>query len=182
MINNSLDLMADDLYDEGCYWVVPGRLLAGSHPAPGSTFGSELKLRILARVGVTCFFDLTTDAESPSYEALANSIVASDQSGPVAYVRQPLTEHRVPAKQEMQCILNNIDQHLTNADCVFIHCEYGVGRTGMVVGCWLVRHGLSNRDNVLEYIERLRAPLNSPWKSPNVVSQRKWTRMWSLDS
>lgn len=32
---------------------------------------------------------------------------------------------------------------LAAGQTVYVHCYGGIGRTGTVVGCWLVRHGLS---------------------------------------
>ena len=31
---------------------------------------------------------------------------------------------------------------------VYVHCWGGIGRTGTVVGCWLVRHGLDEGDAI----------------------------------
>ena len=38
-------------------------------------------------------------------------------------------------------ILNEIDGALADGHRVYIHCHGGLGRTGMAVGCYLVRHG-----------------------------------------
>ena len=41
----------------------------------------------------------------------------------------------------MASILDAIDAALDGGKTVYVHCWGGVGRTGTVVGCWLVRHG-----------------------------------------
>ncbi len=43
----------------------------------------------------------------------------------------------------MRAILDAIDQHHEAGRVVYVHCWGGIGRTGMTVGCWLVRHGLA---------------------------------------
>jgi len=37
-----------------------------------------------------------------------------------------------------------------------VHCWGGSGRTGTVVGCWLLEVGLATHANVLETVQRLR--------------------------
>jgi len=172
--------LSDELLGEDCYWVIPGRLLAGSHPGPGSLFGSERKLRRLIKRGVSCFLDLTMRGEAPTYARLADTLAAEIGRGPVRYLHWPFVEHGVPTIEEMQQILDELDEALEDGLLAFVHCHYGVGRTGMVVGCWLIRHGIASGEDVLHHIERLRVRLNSPWKSPNVSSQRRWVSAWPL--
>jgi protein tyrosine phosphatase len=60
-----------------------------------------------------------------------------------------------------------------------VHCWGGVGRTGTVVGCWLVRHGLAGGD-ALARVEALRATTpkaNRP--SPETDTQRDLVRGWA---
>ena len=38
---------------------------------------------------------------------------------------------------------------------IYLHCQAGIGRTGTVVGCYLVRHGLSGRA-ALSHLNELR--------------------------
>ena len=34
---------------------------------------------------------------------------------------------------------------------VYVHCWGGIGRTGTVVGCWLVRHGMTGDEALAEF-------------------------------
>jgi protein-tyrosine phosphatase len=43
-------------------------------------------------------------------------------------------------------VLDLIDEELAAGGVVFVHCWAGCGRTGVVVGCWLVRHGMEPRE------------------------------------
>ena len=40
-------------------------------------------------------------------------------------------------------ILDEIDGAILNGKTVYVHCLGGIGRTGTVVGCYLVRHGIA---------------------------------------
>ena len=48
----------------------------------------------------------------------------------------------------MTRILDDVDAALADGGAVYVHCWGGIGRTGTVVGCWLVRHGLDDGDPI----------------------------------
>ena len=50
-------------------------------------------------------------------------------------------------------ILDTIDEALAEGHTVYVHCWGGIGRTGTVVGCHLVRHGKQGEE-ALEEIAR----------------------------
>jgi len=61
-----------------------------------------------------------------------------------------------------------VDAAIQRGGAVYIHCWGGVGRTGMVVGCHLARHGLSG-EQALERIVELRSGLAN--QSPETDAQ-----------
>ena len=78
----------------------------------------------------------------------------------------------------MRMILDRIDAALDAGETVYVHCFGGIGRTGSVVGCWLVRHGLSGKA-ALEQIARWRKGTPDGWKvSPETRAQRAFVRGW----
>ena len=48
----------------------------------------------------------------------------------------------------MSRILDDVDAALADGRTVYVHCWGGIGRTGTVVGCWLMRHGLDEGDPI----------------------------------
>lgn len=40
-------------------------------------------------------------------------------------------------------ILDALDTAIADGHTIYLHCWGGIGRTGTVVGCWLVRHGMT---------------------------------------
>jgi predicted protein tyrosine phosphatase len=60
-----------------------------------------------------------------------------------------------PSRETMSCILDGIDELLAAGEVVYVHCLAGIGRTGAVVGCYLVRRGMSGED-AMATVTRLR--------------------------
>jgi ADP-ribosylglycohydrolase len=121
------------------YWVVPGRFLAGEHPGSASRAVAMERLKRFLAAGVSCFIDLTAPDESPAYEAYLP--FATPDGRRIAYLREPIPDHDVPADPEtMTRILRMIEDALAAGHVVYVHCRAGVGRSSMVVGCWLIDH------------------------------------------
>ena len=53
----------------------------------------------------------------------------------------------------MSDILDAIDAALRDGKTVYVHCWGGVGRTGTVIGCWLVRHGKTGDEALSQIAE-----------------------------
>ncbi len=57
-------------------------------------------------------------------------------------MRFPVHDFSVPSAALLTSVLDTIDVELAAGGIVYVHCWAGCGRTGVVVGCWLVRHGM----------------------------------------
>ena len=110
-----------------------GRLVAGRHPCAGDLDDAPRVVRQLAEQGVTLFVDLTQDGELEPYE--------HHVAPPGRRLSRPIRDLSVPSGEELVETLDAIDAELEAGGAVFVHCWAGCGRTGVVVGCWLVRHG-----------------------------------------
>ena len=108
------------------YWVVPGRLLAGEHPAGRSERQREAgRARVLSLVsaGISCFVDLTEEGECIAYQAM---LPAS-----VTYLRRSIRDQQIPRRAaQMRRIQDEIASALAAGHNVYIHCRAGIGRTG----------------------------------------------------
>ena len=136
------------------YWVIPGRLLAGEYP--GSKIESEVlpKLRKLLAAGVTFFVDLTEAGVMVPYARILAEEAAS-LGAQAVHTRMGIRDMGIPTPAFMTSILSTIDDALEAGHVVYVHCWGGIGRTGTVVGCYLVQHGMTGRQ-AIEEIERLR--------------------------
>ena len=162
------------------YWVEQGRLLGGEYPGTASRADTLDRLRRLLAAGVTFFLDLTEPGELTPYEQLLPHESRAGQPR-VLYARKPIPDHSIPASPELMVeILDYLDRALSAGHCVYVHCRAGVGRTGTVLGCYLVHRGMSP-DKALEYLnERWRANERSQaWPStPETSLQIDYVRNW----
>jgi protein-tyrosine phosphatase len=102
-------------------WVEPGRLAAGPYPRD---------LAELRAAGIDAFVDLTEAGELPAYSVEG-----------VEHRRAPIRDFGTPSVEEMEAILGVLDELLAGGRTVYLHCRGGIGRTGTVLGCYLVRGG-----------------------------------------
>lgn len=157
---------------EHCYWVVPGKLLAGEYPRNKDEASSRRKIGALIDAGVKVFVDLTEENEGllPYAEMLDG----------VVHRRFPIRDVSVPASLEVTvAILDTIDAHLHRGEMVYVHCWGGVGRTGVIVGCWLARHGKGG-EAALDRLRELwlHCPKSSRRNSPETREQERYIATW----
>jgi len=162
------------------YWVYPGRFLAGEYP--GTAYFPELtrkRIDSFLSAGFDTFIDLTNPGETEPYEPMLRE-EASAYNLPVRYSRFPIGDFGLPAPAQMTSILNAIDAALTTNHKLYLHCYGGIGRTGTVVGCYLVRHGL-NGQQALDQINAWwkNVPKSSRYPhSPETFQQEQFVREW----
>jgi ADP-ribosylglycohydrolase len=161
------------------YWVVPGRLLVGEHPASRSRADSMDRLRRFLLAGVTCFVDLTEPAELPSYEPLLP--LATPEGRRIEYMREPIRDHDVPADDErMSQVVETVDAALEAGHVVYLHCRAGIGRSAMVAACWLASRAGAGKDPLPRLQDLWRESSRSrDWTSvPETREQVAFVRRW----
>ena len=163
---------------ENCYWVVPNRFLAGEYPRNLDEHTSRQKIAALIGAGVKAFIDLTEESEGLLPYA---QFLDQYQTTTVTHERLPITDVSVPeSKRTTAAILDAIDGHIANGRIVYVHCWGGVGRTGLVVGCWLSRHGYQG-DAALARLRELwqQCPKSVSRTSPETFAQQEYVVAWT---
>lgn len=150
-------------------------LAAGEYPFSYDRAKGAAKVAALLDAGITCCIDLTTgdDPLEPYHRELAEQ--ADARGVAVRYRRMGITDLDVPSREHMARILDLIDAALAAGERPYVHCWGGVGRTGTVVGCFLVRHGLSGAAALAE-VARLAMHYG---ESPQTFEQCEFVRTWS---
>ena len=165
------------------YWVVPEGLVAGEYPGAKNPGDAATKLRTLISAGIDHFIDLTEPGELMPYDEIARK-EAERLGVSIAHERHPIPDVSIPSIPErMANILDAIDLAMSEDKTVYVHCWGGVGRTGTVVGCWLVRKG-NTGDQALEQIaqwwkgmpkEKVARQPSSPETNEQCDYVRSWT-------
>jgi len=159
------------------YWVEPGRFLAGEYPG----YGEQLYQRLDAYLdfGINTFIDLTDPNELPPYLPMLKE-QASYYDTDIHYNRFTITDHGIPTTKTMQAILDEIDSSLAAGHKVYMHCWGGIGRTGIAVGCYLVRHGRTGQQALAQLAEWWKGvPKSQLWPhSPETERQMEFVLNW----
>jgi hypothetical protein len=162
------------------YWLIPGLLLAGEHPVATSGRGSREILEAFLDCGIVEFVDLTEPSELEDYHGVLGGL-AGARGLDARYRRFPIVDMAVPeTRHRMRAILDHLDAATLAGRPAFVHCWGGIGRTGTVLGCLLVRHGLSGEEALAELAGRWPA-MEKSWyfpHTPQTRAQFDYVRQW----
>ena len=135
------------------YWLEENLFLAGEYPGGYDPEDARRRMATFLESGIRTFIDLTQPHELVPYEPVLKE--QADIFGyEAAYHRFAIRDHGLPSPQTMRLILDTIDTAIQNDRPVYVHCWGGVGRTGTVAGCYLVRHGMTPK-KALERVDVL---------------------------
>lgn len=155
------------------YWVIPGRLLAGEYPIGGDYTDARARLALFREAGVNYFIDLTEPGELPAYRHLL----------PVhtKYQRFAIEDTAIPkSAAETQGVLSDIGLALKSRRRIYLHCRAGIGRTGLIVGCYLADEAGDGKAALLE-LNRLwqQSERSKSWPEvPQTTQQADYIRRW----
>jgi ADP-ribosyl-[dinitrogen reductase] hydrolase len=156
------------------YWVIPGLLLAGEHPGGQSREETRERVQALLAAGIRCFIDLT----------MPDEVVEYDLELPISieYIRKPIKDHSIPARREhMLDIQACLEYAMRTRQPTYVHCRAGIGRTGTVIGCFLVEQGQPGND-AMEELNRLwrQCHRSGVWPNiPETEDQIKFVLGWT---
>ena len=144
------------------YWIVPGKLLAGCYPGSKDPIEEERNLKGFIQAGIRHVISLMepekygrSDDPFPPYVDQLETISGTMKIS-VTFDQISIKDFSVPTERQMVRILNQIDVCNKYDKPVYVHCWGGKGRTGSVVGCYLIRHGFAAGNVMIEKIKKLR--------------------------
>ena len=162
------------------YWVIPARLLAGEYPSSSySPARARQRIAAFLQADFDTFIDLTSPEDNQPYQPLLEH-EAAEYGKTVQYRRFAIPDYGLPEPSHMQAILAFIQQALSQNHKIYLHCQGGIGRTGTVVGCYLVQSGLNGQQALEQLAEWWRTVPKSAFhpNSPETKQQEAFIRNW----
>jgi hypothetical protein len=155
------------------YWVIPGRLLGGEYPGGTDFSDSRARLARVQGTGIDYFVDLTEEGELPAYRHLLPFRIK--------YLRCAIADHGIPNHPlQVQNLLAGIRTALAAGRSIYVHCRAGIGRTGLVMGCYLAEQDGDGKA-ALKALNRLwrQSERAATWPTvPQTEEQTDYIRRW----
>lgn len=107
---------------------------------------TKQKLDALLLAGVRTFIDLTEPHELFPYSPhlAARCALLGIDPDDVEYHNYPIRDRSLPKDVDfVRGVLQVLQDNASRGRISAVHCRGGIGRTGLVVGCWLVQCGIA---------------------------------------
>ena len=155
--------MATKLYWLDESW--PGKLALAARPRGGDWLGDEVA--DWKRAGISNVLSLLEPEEERDLDLRGESGEVRKQG--LEFAALPIPDRKAPPSEaKLVRVLEELDRALSNGKNVLVHCRQGVGRTGLVAACLLVRKGMSPG----AAIDKISAARGVP--VPETEEQREW--------
>jgi hypothetical protein len=155
------------------YWVVPNCVLAGEYPGALDEAEARRRLSRLNEAGIVSFIDLTEDGELPPYRHLLPAHAE--------YLRSAIVDTCVPNNvSQTRELLAAMKASMARGRGVYVHCRAGIGRTGLIIGCFLAEQE-ANGKTALKVLNRLwrQSGRAASWPQvPQTAEQADYIRHW----
>jgi len=143
----------------------PGKLALAARPRGGDWLKDELA--VWKEAGINTVLSLLTPEEEKDLDLSDEATEAKAQG--LRFSSFPIPDRQVPKSEaKLAEALEKVGGDLSAGKNVVVHCRQGVGRSGLVAACLLVRNGMSPGAAV-EMVSAVRgAPV------PETPEQRDW--------
>lgn len=166
------------------YWAISERVMGGPYPGSEQPAAVQERLAALVHCGIRSVVNLMEadevnnqgDLFVPYIEQMRAEAARTGED--ISWSRHPIRDVSIPTRHGMQTILDTIDNALEGNQPVYVHCWGGKGRTGTVIGCYLIRHGIVSPTDALDAIKLLRSHILPYQSSPETYAQCDFVRAW----
>jgi protein-tyrosine phosphatase len=171
---------------ERSFAVFPNWLWGGAYPGDSDPSILQNKMRGLADCGVQAVFNLMekdeTDYDGKLFVPYHKEFMAVTGTGNSHYSNLPIPDDGIVNAPIMSQYLDQIHAAVAQTP-TFVHCWGGRGRTGTVLGCFLVDAGLATGPESLLYLRRIRIlykDVKATWPAPQTRQQQMMVLNWNV--
>lgn len=160
------------------YEVVPNKLYASATPSDLRASNRAINLKFIQENNIQVIVNLMEDDELDHDFNLFFDYAPEFSKVGIETVRFPIQDVYIPKSKAYAIeIVDFIDRKNNEGKRVLVHCWGGVGRTGTIVGCYLLRHQLANADNFMSVIAHLRKNTSIAERtSPETFTQENFVK------
>lgn len=124
------------------YWIEgawPGRLAISPRPSGGEWLEDEI--RSWSRAGISRVVSLLTLDEVTYLELAREEEVC--QAYNISFISFPIDDLGVPdSSGDARTLIAALERSLAEGSRILVHCQGGIGRSGLITSCVLVRSGI----------------------------------------
>jgi protein-tyrosine phosphatase len=150
------------------YWLDeawPGKLALAARPRGGDWLEDETA--DWKRQGIGIVLSLLTPEEEQDLDLRAEASEIRKKG--LEFLSLPIADRQVPTSEaKLAEVLDQVNRGLSSGKNVLVHCRQGIGRSGLVAACLLVKNGMSPGAAV----EKVSAARGVP--VPETPEQRDW--------
>ena len=161
------------------YWVIKNILMAGSYPLQNTKSNNRIRASVLKQK-FDVFINLMQKDEKDhdgDYFKDYKSFINYDAT----IIRMPIKDMDIPTPFQTMKLIKTIDRFINDNKNIYLHCWGGLGRTGTIVGCYLIEKKLANKSNVFSKINELKANSSlAKFNSPQTEEQKEFIINWSV--
>ena len=130
--------MSTDLHWVNGPW--PGRLALSARPRGGDWLDDDIAN--WKHSGIDAILSLLTPEEERDLDLEDEAAAAKKHS--VDFSSFPIPDRQVPrSESSLRQLVESVNSKLRAGGNVLVHCRQGVGRTGLVAACLLIKNGMS---------------------------------------
>jgi protein-tyrosine phosphatase len=151
----------------------PGHLLISARPRGGDWLEDDV--RWWRDSGIDVVVSLLTPEESIELEVEGEE-KRSDEAG-IVFVSFPIADREVPRSQAKALeVIDSLEAALAKRKKVAVHCRQGIGRSGLMAACLLVRAGVEP-SAAFERVSAIRG-----CAVPETAQQREWVLQFAQET
>lgn len=147
-----------------------GRLALAARPRGGDWLEDEIA--DWKRAGIGAVLSLLTPAEEKDFQLQAEGEQIRKQD--LEFYSFPIADMQVPRSEaKLAQALDRVAAMLSSGKNVVVHCRQGIGRTGLIAACLLIKSGISP-GAALEAVSATRGTT-----VPETAEQRDWIERYA---